>query len=298
MKHGTEYAKRIKRLHHSLLKKLGKPAASEPIGPIEAMLIGILAVNTTTAKATAVYRKLVQRMVDLNELRVTPAIELAQLIGTGVPLAEDKARRIVSFLNDVRRRQDTLTLDFLKQRGRREVREYLESLEGVPKSAAAQVILFSLGGHAIPVDDLMLYVLRKEELVGPSATADEVQSFLERHINAAHAVEFVTLLNRFVSTRSARVPVEKLPELINPPPEPAPESKVEPKTEPKPEPKKTAKPSSKTAASKSRAATKKTTQKAAKKTAKKTTKKTVKKKAPKTTKRKAKKSTTPVRKKK
>ena len=79
MKHGTEYAKRIKRLHQTLVKKHGKPAASEPTDPIEQMLIGILAVDSTAAKAAAVYRKLTQRMVDLNELRVTPAIELAAL---------------------------------------------------------------------------------------------------------------------------------------------------------------------------------------------------------------------------
>jgi len=252
MKHGTEYAKRIKRLHQRLLRKHGKPAASDLTDPLEQVLIGILAEDTTPAKATAVYRKLSQRMVDLNELRVTPAIELAQLIGTSVPRAADKARQIVAFLNAVRRRQDTLDLDFLRQRGRREVREYLDSLDGVPRSAAARVMLFSLGGHAIPVDDLTLYVLRKEELVDPSADAAEVQSFLERHISAATAAEFVVLLCKFVSAHASRIPAEKLPELLNPLPEPAPEP------EPKVERKTGTRPSPKAAASKSQDAAGKT----------------------------------------
>jgi len=287
MKHGTEYAKRIKRLHHSLLKKFGKPAAHEPTDPIEQMLIGILAVNTTSAKAVAVYHKLAQMMVDLNELRVTPALELAQIIGSAVPQAADKAQRIVAFLNDVRRRQDTLTLDFLRQRGRREVREYLESLEGVPRSAVAEVILFSLGGHAIPVDDLTLYVLRKEELVAPKAEAAEVQGFLERHIHAANAAEFAVLLNRFVSSKASRISIDQLSKLLNPQPEPAPEPEPEPQPEskktpkakavPKAKSKKVAKKSTKTAATKVRSAAK------AKKSAKPEPKKTTKAKAKKTT---------------
>jgi len=260
MKHGMEYAERVKRLHRTLVKRHGKPAASEPTEPIEQMLIGILAVATTSAKATAVYRKLAQQMVDLNELRVTPAIELARLIGPGVPLAADKARRIVAFLNAVRRRQDALDLDFLRQRGRREAREYLESLDGVPRSAAARVVLFSLGGHAIPVDPLTLYVLRKEELVDPSATAGEVQSFLERHVSAATTVEFVVLLGRFVSAHGSRIPVEKLPEFLSPPapaPVTEPEPKAESKTASKSSPKQAAKPAPKPAASKDQAAPKK-----------------------------------------
>ena len=251
MKRGAEYAKRIKRLHQRLVKKHGKPASSEPTDPIEQMLIGILAVDTTIAKATAVYRKLAQQMVDLNELRVTPAIELAHVIGTGVPLAADKARRIVAFLNAVRRRQDTLNLDFLRQRGRREAREYLDSLDGVPRSAAAQVVLFSLGGHAIPVDNLTLYVLRKEELVAPSAGAGEVQSFLERHISAVTAAEFIVLLGKFVSARGSRIPVETLPALLGQP-RPAPVAEPEPQAGPKT----VSKPSPKAAASKGQAAAK------------------------------------------
>jgi hypothetical protein len=149
------------------------------------------------------------------------------LIGDGVPLAQAKAQRIVDGLNDVRRRQDRLDLTFLTQRARREAREYLESLEGMDQAAAASVVLYSLGGHAIPVDDLTLYVLRKEELVDASADAAEVQGFLERHVHAADARTFVDLLGRFVASHGSRVAVEQLDELLNPPP-PAPEPEPEP----------------------------------------------------------------------
>lgn len=220
MKRGSEYAKRVKRLFQRLVRKYGKPTAAEPTEPLEQMLVSILASCATATKARAVFKKLRQQMVDLNELRVTPPMELAESIGDGVPLAREKAQRIVDVLNDVRRRQDTLDLVFLTQRGRREAREYLESLQGADRHSAACVVLHSLGGHAIPVDDLTLYILRKEELVDPAADAAEVQGFLERHVSAADTRAFVELLGRYVASRAPRVPVDRLGELLNPPPPP------------------------------------------------------------------------------
>jgi len=222
MKHGTEYAKRVKRLHQRLLKSYGKPSAIEPTDPIEQMVIGILSQDSSMSRAQSAYRKLVGEMVDLNELRVTPPSEIAEQIEGVVPMAADKARRIVDALNAVRRRQDTLDLDFLKQRGRREAREYLESLEGLTPFVAAQVVLFSLQGHAIPVDNLTLYVLRKKELVDPEADIPTVQGFLERNINASDAAGFMQLLDRFVAASGGRVEVSELPALLSPAPPPSP----------------------------------------------------------------------------
>ncbi|GMV96586.1 MAG: hypothetical protein HRF43_04800 [Phycisphaerae bacterium] len=230
MKHGSEYAKQIRRLWRQMLRQFGKPRVPEPTDPIEQLILGILGACTSDHKAAAVYRRLREHTVDLNELRVTPAMELAELIGPGLPLAREKARRIVDALNAIRRRQDKLDLSFLQQRGRREAREYLESLEGVDKSAAASVVLFSLGGHAIPVDDLILYVLRQEGAVDPGADIAEVQGFLERTIPAAEAAEFSILLSRYAAGK-VRVPVERLRSLLHPPPPPAPvtEKPVAPK---------------------------------------------------------------------
>lgn len=218
MKRGSEYAKRIKRLYHDLVRKYGRPGPREPSDPIDQMIIGILALNSSLSKAQTVYKKLRQYTVDLNELRVTPAIELGQMIGDAVPQAAVKARRIVDALNAVRRRQDTLDLGFLRQRGRREARQYLETLDGVGPTVAAHVVLFSLGGHAIPVDNLTLYVLRKEELVDGAADCVVVQGFLERWVSSSDAVDFVQLLSRHVGAFASRVAVDELPMMLSPAP--------------------------------------------------------------------------------
>ncbi len=206
MKHGGDYARRLKQLFNRLVRKFGKPTIPEPSDPLEQLLVAILGAKASHHKAITVFRRLREQMVDLNELRVTPVSELARLIGPLIPQADLKAERIVDVLNDIRRRHDTLDLSFLKQRGRREAREYLESLEGVDRCAAASVTLFSLGGHAIPVDDLTLQVLRKDEVVDPVADLPEVQSFLEHHVSASDAAAWTLLLDRYVASRGLRLP--------------------------------------------------------------------------------------------
>jgi endonuclease III len=215
MKRGSEYAKRLKQLYQQLVRQYGKPDPAPATDPLEQLLTGILSICSSDSKARSAYQRLVADMVDLNELRVTPSMELADLIGDGLPLRQQKAEWIVMALNEIRLREDTLDLSFLAQRGRREARDYLESLPGVDRSAAASVVLFSLGGHAIPVDDLTVYVLRKDEVIDEDANAGEVQGFLERNISASDCTTFATLLNRHVAQKGSRVAIEKLPELLN-----------------------------------------------------------------------------------
>jgi endonuclease III len=216
MKHGSEYAKRVKKLFQSLVRKYGKLPEVDQADPVEQLLLGILVECTSRQKAESVLKKIMQQMVDLNELRVTPSNELVQIMGDNFPLAQSKAQQISQALNAIRMRQETMDLSLLRQRGRREAREYLESLEGVTPAAAANVVLYSLDGHAIPVDDLTLYILRKDEIVEPAADKHTVQNFLERHINAGDSPAFAMLLNKYVMSKASRVPVEKLPELLDP----------------------------------------------------------------------------------
>ena len=104
-------------------------------------------------------------------------MELATAIRPYIPNSLACAGLVRRALNDVFRRQHAMTLDVLSALGRREARQYLESLDGVDGYVAASVMLWSLGGHAIPVDSRMFESLRQEVLIDPSATIAEVQAF-------------------------------------------------------------------------------------------------------------------------
>ena len=202
MTRASEYAAKVKRLLNRLRREHGKPPVVEPTDPLEQILTAILARNATDAGARKAYALLREATVDLNDLRVTRAADICEIIGTKSPDAVARAYAIRDALKEVFDRENSLSLDFLRDRGRREARQYLESMKGVDAFAAASVMLFSLGGHAIPLDDAMLEVLRAEEVVHPAADLAAVRAFLERHISAADAPAFTSLVRGVAATRS------------------------------------------------------------------------------------------------
>ncbi|HOW18313.1 MAG TPA: hypothetical protein PLC79_04690 [Phycisphaerae bacterium] len=201
MKHGAEYAKRIRHLYHQLRRQYGKPPPPDHTEPIDQLILGILSRDTTEAKAHAAFRRLRESLVDHNELRVTPAVELAETLGPDLPDAATRAQNLVDALNAIYDRHNVVDLSFLRDKPVRDAREYLRALPGVDEFTAARVVLYSLGGHAVPVDQSMVWVLRKENLVPPEATLPEVQAFLERHISAQEAAEFAALMHRYAAGR-------------------------------------------------------------------------------------------------
>ncbi|MCH7802235.1 MAG: hypothetical protein IIC24_11945, partial [Chloroflexi bacterium] len=173
----SEYAAKVKRLLTRLRREHGKPPAVEPTDPLEQMLTAILARNATDADAREAYVQLREATVDLNDLRVTSAADICEIVGDKSPESVARAYAIRDALKEVFDRENKLDLDFLRERGRREARQYLESMKGVDPFVAASVQLFSLGGHAIPLDDAMLDVLRAEAVVHPAADPAGVQAF-------------------------------------------------------------------------------------------------------------------------
>ena len=201
MKNATQYARKIKRLLTRLKQRYGTPRRSEPTDPVQQLLFGILHQGTSVAHAEKALARLRSAMVDLNELRVSTPTELADVLGSAFPHATEKGKSIAKALNNVFVQHHDLDMSSLKDKGKREARKYLEGLRGMDPSTAAGVVLFSLEGHAVPVDENMLTVLHKDGLAHPKADCAEVQGFLERHVSAANAQAVTKLLRRHTEDR-------------------------------------------------------------------------------------------------
>ena len=137
---------------------------------------------------------------------MTTVPDIVAVIGDDYPDATLRAKCVRAALSDLFRRESILGLDFLRERGRREGRQYLESLEGVCSFSAAGVMLWSFEGHAIPVDEPLLAFLRRKELVDPKADLAAVQAFLERYISSADSPTYVALLRKHVAGRMPAAP--------------------------------------------------------------------------------------------
>lgn len=200
MKNGTLYAKRIKKLFNQLKKEHGSmDPPTDNTDPVDELVVGILSTDSTRTKALGALRALLNVMVDVNEIRVSTPGEIAVVIKSHVANGKECGERALVTLESVYRKEHGVTLDHLKQLGRREAKQYLESLNGINPNTVASVMQWSLGAHAIPLTVPVHEALRSDDLVEPTADIGEVQAFLERNIAASDAREFCLLMEKYVS---------------------------------------------------------------------------------------------------
>lgn len=196
MKNGTLYAVKVKKVFGRLRKGLAATDDEQAeVDPLTQLAHAIIACSQGENKATKAVQSILEHMVGWNEIRVSTPEEVE--VAAGVALTDGRAvcKRLVRALQSIYDRENRMCLEALKSMGRRDAKAYLEKLESVDEYVVASVMLWSLGGHAIPVSDAQLETLRRAELVEPSATRAEVQAFLERNIAAADAKTFCLVLD-------------------------------------------------------------------------------------------------------
>ncbi|MEM9374125.1 MAG: hypothetical protein AAGA55_10825 [Planctomycetota bacterium] len=134
-------------------------------------------------------------LTGLNELRVCDADEIAAMLPRDTPGRQDRAARLVAILNDIFAREHALTLASLAGAPKREARQYLDGLQGMPPFVAARVALIAIGGHAVPADDRIAGVLAKHGVIEDLTLSNaELISQLERAVRASDAPEAYALL--------------------------------------------------------------------------------------------------------
>ncbi len=205
MKNGTLYAKRIRKLFSQLRKEHGPvEVPADQTNPIEELVVGVLSTESTRSRAIHALKALLGVMVDINEIRVSTPREIAEVIKSYVARSRESSERVLGVLESVYRKEHGVTLDRLHQLGRREAKQYLESIVSINPNSVASVMQWSLGAHAIPLTIPVFEALRADDLVEPTADISQVQSFLERNIAAGDAREFCELMEKYVAKQRSR----------------------------------------------------------------------------------------------
>lgn len=197
MKNATEHAKVLKKLLTKLKPQVTIPD-EEPLIPIWGMVYAFLVWESSRNQADTAYNKLVDSMVDINDLRVTDPGELVEIIGDNYHLAEERCLRLTRTLHAVYNREHAVELVSAVGMSKRDARAYLDGLEAITPFVAGYVMLFGLGGHAVPIDDQLCERLRNDGVIHEDATLEEAQAFLEHQIRADDAVEAFYLLRAYV----------------------------------------------------------------------------------------------------
>jgi hypothetical protein len=201
MKNGTMYAARLKKAYAKIRPTVVKPDTPEPDDPIRRLATAILGVASGDPEGRQAVERLLSVMVDWNEVRVSTPLEVFRALGSGESVSLKQCQQLIMALRSIYQLEHRPLLDRLKALGRREARQYLEKLPGMDEYAVASVVLWSLGGHAIPISDPVLESLREQNLVDPSASRAEVQAFLERNVSAVEAKEFCLVMNAYADGR-------------------------------------------------------------------------------------------------
>ena len=206
MKNANECAKKLTQL----LRKL--PAADPPEipdmdDPVAVLVLSFLMAESTTDRAIAAYAKLRARVVDFNDLRVSMAHETAGYLGARYPMAVERCDRLRSTLRNIYLREHSVKLDHLSAYSKRDVRKYLESLEGMMPYASARVMLLAFDAHAMPVDERLRSQLVAAGAADANASASEAQvRSATRGPHLPHRIVATGLLKQMRSGRHGREP--------------------------------------------------------------------------------------------
>ncbi|MFG0328369.1 MAG: hypothetical protein ACF8PN_00585 [Phycisphaerales bacterium] len=203
MRNSKDYAPRLTSLLAQLRDEFDIPEPAE-LDPVAQLVSGFLMWESSSHKADTAFERLQSSVVDFNELRVCLPEEIVEIIGERYPRSRDRATRLRASLRDLYDREHRVSLERVLELSHRDARAYLESLDGMAPYVAAQVLLFSKGAHAIPVDDQLVRQLRNEEIIDPDASLEEVQTWLERQIKAVEARDAHLLLQGWVEESRTR----------------------------------------------------------------------------------------------
>ncbi len=204
MKNSKEYSKKIQRLHRSLSRKYSKVQKFIHDEPTDAIIYAIISSELSEKATESAIKKFTDYFVDLNDLRVSRAEEIAEMLGEDTPVTRNIALTITRVLRAIFNEYHKLSLEVLKKTGKRPARQILEKMEGTSRFVVDYCMLTSLQGHAIPLTKGMIEYLKSKELVYPDADEQQIGGFLAKQISAKKGYEFYTLLRRESEARKSK----------------------------------------------------------------------------------------------
>jgi len=170
-------------VHDRLRKHYGEAPPRPLQDPLSELIQTVLSQNTADVNSDRAYASLLERFGgDWEAVRAAPVDQIADAIRHG-GLAEIKAARIKSILDEIAQRAGELDLGFLRELPLDEGRAFLRALGGVGPKTAACVLLFACGKPAMPVDTHVHRVSQRIGLVPPKANPEQANTLLEEMVD-------------------------------------------------------------------------------------------------------------------
>lgn len=177
------------------LKRRYPPGDTHQRPVLEQFLYAICREGVSPDQANRAFRNLRERFFDWNEIRVSSVREVEEAL-TDLPLGEDRANRLISFLQEVFETTYSFDLESLQKKGVKQAAKHLSRYQAASPYVVAWVTQHSLEGHAIPLDEPVLRVLRRLGLTEEDQEDWEVlQASLEHFVPKVRAPLFTELVS-------------------------------------------------------------------------------------------------------
>jgi endonuclease III len=169
----------VREVHRRLARQFGPLDPPKRRDPVEELVLTVLSQNTSDVNRDRAFAALRERFPTWDALADARVEDVANTIRPG-GLARIKAPRILAILREIRDRDGSLELAWMREASDDEVAAYLESLPGVGPKTAACVLAFSLERPALPVDTHVHRVAGRLGWIPPGTGAGPAHEVLRR----------------------------------------------------------------------------------------------------------------------
>ncbi|MDO4571220.1 MAG: hypothetical protein Q4D38_12605 [Planctomycetia bacterium] len=188
----------LKRLYVELKKKY-KPIAPPTRSVLEHFIFGICLEDATYEAAEEAFNALLYTMSGWNEVRVSSATELAEMM-PNLPDPRGAAIRVKKILRAVFEEKYAFDMDDLRKKNIRDAYATLESIPGGTPFAINYVAQTALGRHGIPVGNSEKKILYVLGIIDAKDVEEREVTGLNRAISKAQGAEFTSLLHQLASS--------------------------------------------------------------------------------------------------
>jgi endonuclease-3 len=179
--------------HFFGLLKGGRQAEQEPRPVLEQFIYGVCREGANREQADRAYQALREQFFDWNEIRVSSPREVEEALAD-LPGAEQRAERIISFLQEVFEATFSFDLESLHKKGVKQAAKSLARYTAANDYIISWVVQHSLGGHAIPLDAPTLRTVRRLGLIDrDQEEAEALRTSLEHLVPKAKGPAFTEL---------------------------------------------------------------------------------------------------------
>ena len=168
--------KKIEKINKLLIEYFGTPVkAKKNPPPLDTIIGTILSQNTNDKNSYQAYRNLKDNFNNWDELALLKPSQIEKYIRVA-GLGKQKSKAIYELLQSLKKKENKISLDHIKNNSDEEILTELTSYNGVGVKTASCVLLFSLGRNICPVDT---HVHRTLNRIGIVKTNNPEKTFYE-----------------------------------------------------------------------------------------------------------------------